>query len=195
MYEYDPDNLIRLLNEYADGKLKEYIKIFICNQNGKYHIPMLDVFFEENKYKLKLSCSCKIEEVLSFQDAFNDLVKDFDRIGNYENCFRCKRTGHDNNEYKYYCKKCKKHLCTLCISKFKICPHKGNDLFMLQSEYQKYISIGESLQNKLNNLISIDNYIPKLFNVIFDNFKKYIYNYSYYYIINKFNDIFKNGNN
>lgn len=195
----ESNNMIQELEKFFQESLnnsppkeEEKKKIYLCIYEI-LDIPRFNFYLDGNINKLKLSCLCKREDELSFEQAFLQLTFDYDKHRNYDDYFFCQIPGHENNEFKYYCEKCQKNLCCLCIEKFKVCPHNDNYLFNFNQNYNNFIDIGESIKNQLN-IINIDPFIPRLFDVIYDNFKEYKNNYSYFYIIKKYNEFIANKN-
>ena len=197
------DNLINRLNDYYDQQLLlsnqnehkvDKKKMYLC----KYYphdIPTFTIIYNNNVYSLKLSCLCKERnEVFTFEEAFKNLVFDYGENINYDNYFNCHETDHEGHLLLYYCKICKKNLCDLCFKKFRKCSHLPPDVFIFKQKYRQYLREGELILNKLNTYIHIDPYILKLFEVIYNNFKDIYNNYSYYDIINKYNELLSNNN-
>lgn len=176
-----------LLNKSQTNKGKD--KIYYC----KYTPVGIPIFNLLSHDKLQISCLCNRAEQLSFEQAFNIFVDDLCPYLDLQDYYYCPTVGHEHSQFKYYCKICKKNICDLCLNKFKICSHKNSThLFNFDEYYDDYIQIGESILDKLYNL-NVEPYALKLFDVIFTNFKKYKYNYSYYYIINKYSELLANN--
>ena len=201
--DYSIENLINKLNDYCDQQLLlsaqnepkiQKKKMYLCKYIP-HDIPTFKIIDNNNVYYLKLSCLCKARnETFTFEEAFNNLVFDYGENINYDNYFNCQETDHEGKLFLYYCKICKKNLCDLCFSKFKKCSHVPPDIFIFKQKYREYVKEGELILNKLNTNLNIDPYIKKLFEVIYNNFKEIYNNYSYYDIINKFNELVSNNN-
>ena len=185
-----------LSNQTPNEPINNNKKMYICNITP-HDIPTFDILYDNKShpFKLKLSCLCKRNEEYSFEDAFHNLIEEFKSNKNYDNYHKCNFTGHKTNQFKYYCKKCKRNLCNLCFTKFKICPHGQEDLFLFNKKYNDYLQKGELILNQLNAFNHIDPYIEKLFKGIYDNFKEYKNNYSYFDIINKYEELISKINN
>lgn len=180
------------ISHNSSEKEEKKKKIYLCKYT-KLDIPKFDFILDGNINKLKLSCLCNFNYELSFERVFSEYIVDYDKQRNYDDYFFCQLPGHDNNEFKYYCEECKKNLCSLCNEKFKVCPHNEDYLFNFNQNYDDYIGFGQSIKNELNEKKSIDPFISKLFDVIFENFIEFKNNYSYFYIIKKYKEfIFKN---
>ena len=174
-----------LVNSPAKEEQKK--KMYLCKYI-KLDIPKFDIFFVDNKPKLRLSCLCNNNYELSFEQVFLNYTVDYDIKRNYDDYFFCQLPGHDNNEFECYCEICKKNLCSLCNKKFRVCPHKEDYLFNFNQNYEDYKVFGQSIKNELNKKKNIDPFISKLFDVIYDNFNEYKNNYSYFYIIKNYKE-------
>ena len=178
------NDLDQISNEEEIEKPKIYICLF-----PPHDIPTFKIIYNDNNYSLQISCSCKRKEIMTFKDAFDLLLQEYKKIINYDDYYKCSRRNHEGNNYKYYCEICNTNLCELCMKKFKTCPHR--DLFDMYQSYSQYLKEGESILNKLNTYVNIDPYIPKLFGIIYDNFKELKTNYSYFDIIKQYNKFIK----
>ena len=197
----DNENFINIYNIFSDNYLNQNQnpvvelqekKIYLCRYPSKFGIPIFDIYKNEDKFKLKLSCLCERTDELSFEEAFNKLVDNYGEHVDYTDYFECKEPGHDNNQFEYYCSICKLNLCCLCLQKFRICPHKN--IFSFNQKFKDFKDDGLEIKNILNNYNNIDPYIKKLYDVIYDNFIEFKSNYSYYYIINKYKVLISNNN-
>ena len=195
-------NFINILNAFSDSCLfqnqntveLDEKKIYLCKFPPKSGIPIFDFFKIESKFKLRLSCLCKKEEELSFEEAFKKYVDNYQEKVDYTDYFECKEPGHGNNRFEYYCPICKLNLCSLCFQKFRICPHTDREIFSLNQRFEDYKEDGLNIKNRLNNYNNIDPYMKKLYDVIYDNFIEFKNNYSYFDIIKKYNELISNNN-
>lgn len=200
----DNDNdLINILNAFSDEyqtKKKNTVdlhekKVYLCKFPPKFGIPIIEILKNEDKLKLRLSCLCSRIEELSFEETFNKYVDNYGEKVDYTDYFECKEPGHDNNKFEYFCPICNLNLCVLCFRKFRICPHTHKDIISLDNnKFKDFKEDGLEIKNKLNNYKNIDPYISKLYNVIYDNFIQFKFNYSYYDIINTFKKLIANSN-
>ena len=136
-----------LVNSPAKEEQKK--KMYLCKYI-KLDIPKFDIFFVDNKPKLRLSCLCNNNYELSFEQVFLNYTVDYDIKRNYDDYFFCQLPGHDSNEFECYCEICKKNLCSLCNKKFRVCPHKEDYLFNFNQNYEDYKVFGQSIKNELN---------------------------------------------
>ena len=196
----DSENFINAYDIFSDHYLRQNInaiqfnekKIYLCKYPSKFGIPIFEIFKIKDKFKLKLSCLCERVDELSFEEAFNKLVDKYGDHVDYTDYFECKEPGHDNNQFEYYCPICKLNLCSLCFRKFRICPH--TNIFSFDQRFEDFKDDGLKIKNILGNCNNIDPYIKKLFDVIYDNFIEFRSNYSYFYIIKKYNELISNNN-
>ena len=145
--------------------------------------------------KNKTSCKEKINAFLAKKIT---KIKEKDEI-NFK-IFYCQE--HKNQNYCYYCKRCKKNLCRKCIREKN--EHKGHQILLfdeLMNETDKKIKFikekfylnsnsfesqsSDFLEEKNRNKIQKNNDIMKLMNVIFNDYNSKT-NYSHFQIIMNF---------
>ena len=144
----------------------------------KHSIPT----FKIEKDKLKISCQCGFYNNTEFE--YKDVIKNFVHIINdcikLDDYYKCQDKHHEDEEFKYYCKNCNQHLCRICLQKTAI--HSNHKLVILRIAKIESDILAESLIEEINNNQDFDKDLKELFNIIYDNFNKYPFNYSYYCI-------------
>lgn len=162
-----------------DSQSNSTKKHFLCK------FPPLSIpTFKINNNILKVSCYCNRNEEFTYKLALKNLVDDIEEYRNLNDYYRCSSIKHKNKKFKYFCKKCNRHLCKLCLQNTSY--HKGHDLVILKDQYLVTKELAQKINDKINKINNIDKDLKELFNIIYDNFSNYPINYSYIMIFKEF---------
>ena len=185
--EINEENKV-FINEYSEFCLKCDIQHCCCNNKTErpkffgcnYYFHSIPIIIIIGDY-LEISCECGRKEQLTFEEAYKKLLDDRKNLY-IEDYYICRKEGHLEKKYEYYCFECKKNLCEFCLS---YCNHNKKKLFIFAKEYRPTLKLIQEIKKMLET-INIDKYLKILFENICNNFKSHPNHYSYFANIKAF---------
>ena len=121
-------------------------------------IPSLRIN-EQSPYLIKINCVCGYNESIEIKDYLQYLTSKKNLI--FQNTsIKCKK--HQNIDYKFFCKECKKNVCQLCVDKFCF----AHSLVNLDNIYEN-----EAILNVKKKMKEVTNYLNGYY---YDLKEKYI---------------------
>jgi hypothetical protein len=177
------DNNLSSANDDDDNGQKNNStkkKYYLCCCPPHY-IPT----FEIGDKKIKLNCPCERNKDISYEEIIKLLVQELDEIIDISHYYLCQKQEHRNKKFKYFCKTCKEHLCSLCLKLTNA--HKEHDLVIFYNTINETKKLASQIKNKLYTFNNVNSNLKELFNIIYDNFLTYPNHYSYILIIQEYN--------
>lgn len=121
-------------------------------------IPSLKIN-EQSPHLIKINCVCGYNESIEIKDYLQYLTNKKNVIVQ-NTSIKCKK--HQNLDYKFFCKKCKKNVCQLCVDKFCF----DHSLVNLDNIYEN-----DAILNVKNKMKEVTNYLNGYY---YDLKEKYI---------------------
>lgn len=156
-----------LENEYENKNCVKELVNFGENCDEIELIRNIDDFVIEDHY---FNIKDDNEKDLIIKRPGNGLFAKLEALSKEDSFNICKGNDLHNKKYEYYCKLCKKNICSKCVINHN---HKQY-LFNFDQHFHFYLKEGEKLQNILNHFSIIDE--PHILNLAYELFKNGKYN-------------------
>ena len=193
----DPNNhYINFYEDFEEPKSKEKKQKKDISNNIEKHFsckaPSHSIpTFKIEKKILYISCQCGFynNTEFNYQDAIKKFVHTINPYINIDDYYKCQNKHHKDEEFNYFCLNCHQHLCKFCLQQSVI--HSNHKLVIFAIAKIECEELAKTLNETINEIKDFDKDLKELFNIIYGNFNKYPFNYSYSCIFKEFDRFLK----